>query len=280
MKTNKKSGIIFTGIILTMVIILLIILTMEIDSIHIKKIEKYLQKQNYNDEFSNIEFVESGEYKVRVTTLAGKSNALRKLGTYKRYKVHANKANIDFFVQYLDLDSSSKRYQRYQSGYEDDYMVTKNINTITNGLENILKTTYGYNSQIKFDGTSASDEIGELNNDFWYFLEIDIDEPIENICTQNHLEQTKNFIKKLTTLIENTYIGYDNFSTLNIDFINSDYDIRFSCGIDSNNKGEISIYYHFYEENEKTIKYKNIIEEWYKNNELVHSNVDIFKKNK
>lgn len=160
-------------------------------------VESYLRKMKYDDEFSNIEFVEDGEYKRRVDPLLGGSETiLKNLGTYTRYKVYAKKADIYFFVQYRsDLKN-----------FEDDYMLTKYQKDILKEISDIWDNNFENDVSFRYGTTIANDEVGVLEKRVPELIS-DVDIPIDEICSKEFAVK----FKKLRDDIHN-YLMSDYFN--------------------------------------------------------------------
>lgn len=181
------------------------------------KVEKYLKGTYKDDTFSDITFIESGEYIVRKAHWWGDGGtSLKKDGTFTRYKVHSNKENIDFFVQYL---SSTKKM-------EDNLVITRDKRDIQEKLSEIFNKYLVNVSDIYYmpDSTGQNGVLEDVIPD----LAIEIDQPLNEFCKKEFADKIK-MIKNEINLyfINNTYYKNYRYWFFNIRIISDECTIRF-----------------------------------------------------
>ena len=183
------------------------------------EINLYLKKMKYDDEFSNIEFVEKKDYKERVAHWWGDGGtSLKKLGTYTRYKVYAKEANINFFVQYRsDLNS-----------FEDNYLVTKHQKEIYNEALIICRRNLKDNINLYYDTFLAKDEVGVFEHSVPSLI-VDMDNPINEVCSKEFAEKLKSIEDELFNFLnQKQYCKEYHYWFFNFNMISDDYMIKFS----------------------------------------------------
>jgi len=217
-------------------------------------VKKYLKEENYDDEFTNVEFVEKNDYIQEISCDGARFED--KHGEYYRYKVHAQKANVDFYVQYYTKLSYEDCYltddcgiKKTVPGYEDDYIETVTDKKIVSKFQEVL----GSDMEIQFRK--------DLNNPVLYrthtdFLEIYTNKVLSDVYSDEFL----NKLKKVNEVVSEKEVSTEVFS-ISFFFLDCELYIyeRGSSGLDiefRNNK----------EDTESLLKYQKNVTDWLYNN--------------
>lgn len=220
------------------------------------KVEKYLKSTYKDDTFSDITFIESGEYIVRKDHWWGDGyTSLSKDGTFTRYKVHSNKENIDFFVQYL---SSTKKM-------EDNLVITRDKRDIQEKLSQIFNKYLVNVSNIYYipDSTGQNGVLESIIPD----LAIEINQPLNELCEKEFADKIK-MIKNEITLYFTNNKCYKNYRLWEFSpkIITDECRIRFKTYYDNKfDKFSIQTIFFVKEENTRNINFETFNEQILKN---------------
>lgn len=261
-ETSKKLFIIAISII-TLFIIFSILWHVKL----INDVKKYLESKNYNDVFTDIKFIEADQY-IEKEEWVGGVTYLDKKGKYYRYKVHAQNANIDFYVQYRtelykEAINLTKNFRIWKSvaGFENNYMVKAFQNKSILEFQEIL----GNDVQIQFSKRAlAENEKGVLNN--WYMGVLEI-YPNKTLA-ESYNEEFLNKLNEICNPKLTVYKDFDEFNTLKKVIIEFN-DCQLNLYIFDLEKPEINFWFRYNDRENVTELEANqkMVQDWlYKNN--------------